>query len=86
MKFLASDLSMWLLAGLAAAGAVAALGVVWWRATADRRAMRRRVAEAQARRARADQWWRQHTLSTVPHSRFLESMLDAVSTRPPRIH
>lgn len=70
--------------------AVLALGLwLWLRATSARREQRRREAERAARRARAEAWWRQHSLSTLPHSRFFESVLDDppsifASSRPPR--
>jgi len=61
----------------AVAVAVLALGVWGWRrATASRREERRRAADRAQRRARAEAWWRQHSLSTLPHSRFFESVLD----------
>lgn len=69
---------------------VAVLGVWGWRrATASRREERRRAADRAQRRARAEAWWRQHSLSTLPHSRFFESVLDDppsifASSRPGR--
>ncbi|ARN20605.1 hypothetical protein [Piscinibacter gummiphilus] len=76
------------------AGAIAVSVVVlgvwgWRRATASRREERRRAADRAQRRARAEAWWRQHSLSTLPHSRFFESVLDDppsifASSRPGR--
>jgi len=69
---------------------VAAMGVWGWRrATASRREERRRAVDRAQRRARAEAWWRQHSLSTLPHSRFFESVLDDppsifASSRPGR--
>jgi len=74
----------------AAAVAVLLIGVWGWRrATASRREERRRAADRAQRRARAEAWWRQHSLSTLPHSRFFESVLDDppsifASSRPGR--
>jgi hypothetical protein len=85
------DLSDVLLPAIASVVGVAAVfgGWAWRRATSSRRDARRRDAERSQRRARAEAWWRQHSLSTLPHSRFFESLLDDppslfASSRPPR--
>ena len=81
--------SLWWLAAAVLAAVLGMGAGVWLRATAARREHARRDAERAARRARAEAWWRQHSLSTLPHSRFFESAFDDppslfAATQPPR--
>ena len=77
---------------LLGAGLVVGLGAavsVWLRAAGRRRKASREALEHERRRARAARWWHQHTSTTVPHSRFFDSLIDdtgshrAATTRPP---
>ena len=88
MMFASFDALMPFAGALAVVVAVLAVGE-WRGPPAPRREERRRAADRAQRRARAEAWWRQHSLSTLPHSRFFESVLDDppsifASSRPGR--
>jgi len=58
--------------------ALAAGAAVPWAWDCYRDHARRRAAarENEARLANADRWWRQHSVSTMPHSRMFESSFE----------